>query len=71
MFVHLGGGPSGAQEAEGQRREMLTFLQGPGAVEGMRTGQMDLNRPCGKAGLREKCGHNVAWLIHGFAQLAT
>ena len=64
-------GQVGPRRQKGQRREMLTFLQGPGAVEGMRTGQMDLNRPCGKAGLQDKYGHNVSLLKHGFAQLAT
>ena len=50
---------------------MLAFLQGLGVAERVRSGQMGLNGPRGKAGLQEKCGHNVAWLKHGCAQLAT
>lgn len=30
---------------------MLAFLQGPEAGEGMRAGQMGLDKPCGRAGL--------------------
>lgn len=36
---YLGNGPGGAPKAEGQKREILAFLQVSGAGEGMRAGQ--------------------------------
>lgn len=54
----LGMGQLGPRRQKGQRREMLAFLQGPGARKGMTAGQTGLSRPCGKAGLQESVGTN-------------
>lgn len=44
----------GPGRQKGQKREELAFLQGLGAVEGKKAGQMGLNCSCGKAGQGKK-----------------
>lgn len=56
----LGVGQVGAQKAEGTEKGNAG-IQGPGAAERMRSGQMGLNGPR-EGWATGKCGHNVARL---------
>lgn len=71
MFVYLGNRPDGAQKAEGTKKGNAGISPGPRSRGGDESWADGPEQTMWEAGLQENCGHNVAWLKHGFAQLAT